>query len=120
MIFLPLHETNYFRFRKKTFFSNLFFWFEQRTGGVTVGGFKKKNEKSFFFPIQTNNLPVAIHETHCGTTQLPHHDTLFIIIFLYFADFRSDFLHNLYGGTCTPNSPNPKLPGIVISRLSGR
>jgi hypothetical protein len=26
----------------------------------------------------------------------------------------------LYGGTCTPNSPNPKLPGIVISRLSGR
>ena len=42
-----------------------------------------------------NNLRVAIHETHCGTTHLPHRDTLFFIIFLYFADFRSVFLQSL-------------------------
>ena len=79
-----------FRFRKNIIFPKIFSWLEQRAGGVTVGGFQKIPEKRFFFSIFTNNLLAAIHETHCGTTQLPLHGTLFIIISLYFAfaDFR--------------------------------
>ena len=70
--------------------------------GVTISGIKTKYlyEKHllslYLIYTPTNNLKRTVH---CGTTQLPHRGTLFIIIFLYFADFRSDFSQNLYGGT---------------------